>query len=271
MPILHEGKVLGVVQLLNKKHGVRFTKDDEASVARIAKTLGIAFNNQAQLGAQRRGTKFDYLISQGLLSQDEINQAIGQARQRNLDVETVLVEQFRVPKAELGTSLSQFYRTPFVEFDAKIIPPPDLMKDLKLEFLKRNLWLPIRREGSAVIVLIDNPQDLQRVDAIYQLLRGQNIQLAVGFRKDIAIFLAAAGGEVQSKDNIGNILTALGEEGTGEKEELGGSDIDENDSAVIRLANQIIIDAFKARASDIHVEPYGSQKDTMIRLRIDGH
>jgi len=271
MPVLHEGKVLGVVQLINKKRGPRFTKDDEVSVARIAKTLGIAFNNQAQMGAQRRGTKFDYVISQGLVTQDEVNQAVAVARQKGLDVETVLLDQFKVPKGELGQSLAQFYRVPFVEYDSRIIPPPDLMKDLKLEFLKRNVWLPIRREGAAIIVLIDNPQDLQRVDAIYQLLRGQNIQLAVGFRKDIATFLASAGGEVQSRDNIGNILTALGEEASMEKEEAGGTDIDENDSAVIRLANQIIIDAYKARASDIHVEPYGAQKDTMIRLRIDGH
>jgi len=270
MPVLHDGRVLGVVQILNKKRGPRFTKEDEASVSRIAKTLGIAFNNQAQLGAQRRGTKFDYLIAQGLLSQDEVNQAIGVARQRSVDVETVLLEQFKVPKVELGASLSQFYRVPFIEFDARIIPPPDLMKDLKLEFLKRNLWLPIRREDNAVIVLIDNPQDLQRVDAIYQLLRGQQIKLAVGLRKDVAMFLAAAGGEVQSRDNIGSIITDLGNETAVEREELAGPDIDENDSAVIRLANQIIIDAFKARASDIHVEPYGSQKDTMIRLRIDG-
>jgi type II secretory ATPase GspE/PulE/Tfp pilus assembly ATPase PilB-like protein len=270
MPILHEGRVLGVMQILNKKKGPRFTKEDEISVARIAKTLGIAFNNQAQLGAQRRGTKFDYLIAQGLLSQDEVNQAIGVARQKNTDVETVLLEQFKVPKAELGASLSQFYRVPFLEFDAKIIPPPDLMKDLKLEFLKRNLWLPIRREDNAILVLIDNPQDLQRVDAIYQLLRGQQIKLAVGLRKDLNLFLAAAGGEVQSKDNIGNILTDLGAEAAFEKDEVSVGDLDENDSAVIRLANQIIIDAFKSRASDIHVEPYGPQKDTMIRLRVDG-
>jgi type II secretory ATPase GspE/PulE/Tfp pilus assembly ATPase PilB-like protein len=270
MPVLHEGRVLGVVQILNKKRGTRFTKEDEASVARIAKTLGIAFNTQAQLGAQRRGTKFDYLIAQGLISQDEVNQAIGVARQRNTDVETVLLEQFKVPKVELGASLSQFYRVPFVEFDDKVIPPPDLMKDLKLEFLKRNLWLPIRREDSAILVLIDNPQDLQRVDAIYQLLRGQQIKLAVGLRKDINQFLAVAGGEVQSRDNIGNIISDLGNEALVEREDLAGTDIDENDSAVIRLANQVIIDAVKARASDIHVEPYGAQRDTMIRLRIDG-
>jgi type II secretory ATPase GspE/PulE/Tfp pilus assembly ATPase PilB-like protein len=270
MPVLHESRVLGVVQILNKKRGGRFTKDDETSVARIAKTLGIAFNNQAQLGAQRRGAKFDYLVAQGLLSQDEVNQAIGVARQRNTDVETVLLEQFKVPKVELGTSLGQFYRVPFVEWDPKVIPPPDLMKDLKLEFLKRNLWLPIRREDNAILVLIDNPQDLQRVDAIHQLLRGQSIKLAVGLRKDISMFLAAAGGEPQSRDSIGNIISDLGNETAGEREELAATDIDENDSAVIRLANQIIIDAFKARASDIHVEPYGSQKDTMIRLRVDG-
>jgi len=272
MPILHDGKVLGVMQILNKKRGPRFTKDDELSVARIAKTLGIAFNNQAQMGAQRRGGKFDYVVAQGLVTQDEVNQAVGIARQKNLDVETVLLEQFKVPKGELGQSLSQFYRVPFMEYDSRVVPPADLLKDLKLEFLKRNLWVPVRREGHTIIVLIDNPQDLQRVDAIYELLRGQQVQLAVGLRKDVAMFLAAAGGEAQSKDSIGNIITALGEESTLEKEtDVSGSDIDENDSAVIRLANQIIIDAYKARASDIHVEPYGPQKDTMIRLRIDGH
>src|SRR4029434_9329981 len=201
----------------------------------------------------------------GRVSQDEINQGSGQARQKNLDVETVLVEQFRVPKTELGTSLSQFYRTPFVEFDPKIIPPPDLR-----EYLKRILWLPIRREDNAIVVLIDNPQDLQRVDGIHQLLRGQNIVLAVGLRKDINMYLALAGGELSSKDNIGNILSDLGAETQLEKEDISGGEVDENDSAVIRLANQVIIDAFKARASDIHVEPYGTQKDTMIRLRIDG-
>jgi type II secretory ATPase GspE/PulE/Tfp pilus assembly ATPase PilB-like protein len=120
------------------------------------------------------------------------------------------------------------------------------------------------------VVLIDNPQDLQRVDAIYQLLRGQQIKLAVGLRKDINRFLAAAGGEVQ-RDSIGTIISDLGNEASVEREETIGGDIDENDSAVIRLANQIIIDAYKARASDIHVEPYGAQRDTMIRLRIDGH
>jgi type II secretory ATPase GspE/PulE/Tfp pilus assembly ATPase PilB-like protein/GAF domain-containing protein len=273
MPIFNEAKqVLGVIQLLNKKRGPRFTKEDEVSVARIAKTLGIAFHNQQQLGAQRRGTKFDYLISQGLITQDEVNQAVQTARQKSVDVEQILLEQFKVPKNELGASLGQFYKVPYVEFDPKIIPPPDLMKELKIEYLKRNLWLPIRKEGHQVTVLIDNPQDLQRVDAIHQLLRSEQVQFAVGFKKDIQQFFAQAAGEAAGAGgNIGDIVKDLGAEMGGEKEEAGAGDVDENDSAVIRLANQIIIDAFKSRASDIHVEPYGPQKDTLIRLRVDGH
>ena len=272
MPVLHENRVVGVMQLLNKKKGGRFTKDDELNVARIAKTLGVAFHNQQQLG-QRRGTKFDYLLAQGLMTQDDVNTAIAAARQRNTEVDTILLEQYKIPKAELGTALSQFYRVPFYEFDEHIIPPPDLMKDLKLEFLKRNLWLPLKRErDGSTIVLIDNPQDIQRVDSIHQVLHGHKIQLAVGLKKDIQQFLSVAGGEGGGpRASMSEILSDLGAEAQAERDpDASGVEVDENDSAVIRLANQIIVDAYKARASDIHIEPYGLQKDTMIRLRIDG-
>jgi len=272
MPVLHENRVVGVIQLLNKKKGGRFTKDDELNVARIAKTLGVAFHNQQQLG-QRRGTKFDYLLAQGLMTQDDVNTAIAAARQRNTEVDTILLEQYKIPKAELGTALSQFYRVPFYEFDEHVIPPPDLMKDLKLEFLKRNLWLPLKRErDGSTIVLIDNPQDIQRVDSIHQVLRGHKIQLAVGLKKDIQQFLSVAGGEGGGpRASMSEILSDLGAEAQAERDpDASGVEVDENDSAVIRLANQIIVDAYKARASDIHIEPYGLQKDTMIRLRIDG-
>ena len=272
MPIMHDGRAIGVIQLLNKKHGGRFTKEDEASAARIAKTLGIAFYNQTQISQSqnRPKTKFDYLLAQHRVSQDELNSAVAESRRRQVDVESILIEQYKVPKSELGISLSQFYRCPFMEYDERILPPPDLMKDLKHEFLKRNYWLPIRREDDGILVLIDNPQDLQRVDSISQALRNRKIKLAVALRKDILLYLGAASGEYAAKDSIGNILGELKDEGGYESLDSGLGELDENDSAVIRLANQIIMDAYKSRASDIHIEPYGAQKDTVIRYRVDG-
>jgi type II secretory ATPase GspE/PulE/Tfp pilus assembly ATPase PilB-like protein len=272
MPILHENRsVVGAIQLLNKKHGSRFTKDDEANLARIAKTLGIAFHNQTRLTARRPG-KFDYLLAEHRVTPDELTAALAAARARQTDVETVLVEQYKVPKSEMGAALSTFYRVPYQEFDERIVPPPDLMQQLKLEYLKRNHWLPIKREDDGgVLVLIDNPQDLGKVDSITQLLPRQRIRFAVGLRNDIAAFLAAAAGELEPRDSISELIGELRTEDAPEKaEEAVGGEVDENDSTVVRLANQVIVDAYKARASDIHIEPYGAAKDTMIRYRIDG-
>jgi hypothetical protein len=194
MPILHENRVpVGVIQLINKKHGGRFAKEDEANLSRVAKTLGIAFHNQTQL---RRPTKFEYLVAQHRVSQDEVNAALAEARAKQIDVETILVEHYKVPKSEMGTALSTFYRVPYVEFDERIVPPPDLMKDLKLEYLKTNYWLPLKREeDGSILVLIDNPQDIQKVDSINQLMPRQRLHFAVGLRKDIITFLTASSGD----------------------------------------------------------------------------
>jgi type II secretory ATPase GspE/PulE/Tfp pilus assembly ATPase PilB-like protein len=282
MPILHDGKAIGVIQLLNKKRGARFTKEDETGASRIAKTLGIAFNNQTQISQSqelaqelaqsqaRPKTKFDYLLAQHRITQEELASAVAEARRRQSDVESILLEQYKVPRVDLGVSLSQFYECPFVEYDDKIIPPPDLMKGLRIEYLRRNFWLPLRREDHHIVVLIDNPQDLQRIDSVAQALKNRKIKWAVGLRKDILSFLGQVGGGEAGKDSIGMIIGDLRAEDFGDTLDVGGGELDENDSAVIRLANQIIVDAYKARASDIHIEPYGAQRDTVIRYRIDG-
>jgi type II secretory ATPase GspE/PulE/Tfp pilus assembly ATPase PilB-like protein len=46
--------------------------------------------------------------------------------------------------------------------------------------------------------------------------------------------------------------------------------IDENDSAIVRLTNQVIAEADRLGASDIHIEPYADRKEVTVRLRIDG-
>jgi type II secretory ATPase GspE/PulE/Tfp pilus assembly ATPase PilB-like protein len=278
VPIMHEGKPIGVIQLLNKKRGARFTKEDETGASRIAKTLGIALNNQAQLSQSqeliqsqaRPKTKFDYLLAQHRIEPSELSSAVAEARRRQTDVESILIEQYKVPKNEIGISLSQFYECPFVEYDERILPPPDLMKGLRLEYLRRNFWLPLRREDGAIVVLIDNPQDLQRVDSVSQALKNRRVKWAVSLRKDILLFLGQAGGEGSRNDSIGTILGDLRAEDMTDTMEIGTGELDENDSAVIRLANQIIVDAYRARASDIHIEPYGGQRDTVIRYRVDG-
>src|SRR5207249_2149507 len=111
---------------------------------------------------------------------------------------------------------------------------------------------------------------------------GMNIRFAVGLRRDIAQFLLAATGQVEaldSKDTLadtqGSISDILGElvteaEQEQQEETVGSGGVDENDSAIVRLANKIIADAYRLGCSDIHIEPYGEKRETVVRLRVDG-
>ena len=103
-----------------------------------------AKRNQNQL-TQRRPTKFGYLLDQHRVTQDELNAANAEARAKQTDVETILVEQYKVPKGEMGAALSMYYRVPYQDFDERIVPPPDLMASLKIDYLKRNFWIPLKR------------------------------------------------------------------------------------------------------------------------------
>ncbi|MGH7209054.1 MAG: GspE/PulE family protein, partial [Nitrospiraceae bacterium] len=273
-PIVAENKYLmGVIQLLNKKGGGRFTKKDEDSVAEIAKGLGIAFFNLRKL-AKKTPTKFDHLVANNLITQAELESAIAEARKGSADLESLLIEKYKVPKAELGKSLSQFYKCPHVEYHERMFLDPELLKALNVDYLKKNYWTPLKREKTGVEILIDDPNDLDKVQDIKRSFPGQTIRFAVGLRRDILQLLRiATGGQVDptAKGSVSDILGELISESMLDQQEdatVGG--VDENDSAIVRLANQIIADAYRMGSSDIHVEPYGEKRETLVRFRVDG-
>ena len=272
-PILAESKYLvGLIQLVNKKSGGRFTKKDEESVVEIARTLGIAFFTQLKL-ARKTPTKFDYLVANNRITQAELDAAIAEARKGQTDIESLLLDKYKVPKADIGTSLSQFYRCPFIEYDGRMALDPELLKTLNMDYLKKNYWLPLKRDKDGVQILIDDPNSLDRVQDIRRIFPGRTLQFAVGLRRDILQFLYAASGEVEpaGRGSLADIMGELVGEAEQEKQEdASAGAVDENDSAIVRLANQIISDAYKMGASDIHVEPYGEKRETMIRFRVDG-
>jgi type II secretory ATPase GspE/PulE/Tfp pilus assembly ATPase PilB-like protein len=272
VPILYEHKYLmGVLLLLNKQGGGRFTREEEGFVREIAETLGIALRNHYQLVQRRPTTKFDYLLEQNYITPDELGAAIAEARRKRCDVEAVLIDEYRVPKQEVGKALSTFFGCPFVEFDDRAVIDPSLIKGINFDYLKANNWVPLRREGSTVDILVDNPKDLQKIEHIQLLMKGCTLRFFVGFRKDILQYLFSASGKHDLLDSIQNIIGELtGDEGIEEDEDPDSTGVNEDDSAIVRLANQIIVDAYKRGASDIHIEPYTARQDTVVRIRIDG-
>jgi len=272
-PIVADNKYLvGVIQLINKKSGGRFTKKDEEAVLEITKTLGIAFFTQLKL-ARKTPTKFDYLVANNRISQAELEAAIAEVRKGQTDIESLLLDKYKVPKAEIGKSLSLFYKVPFIEFDAKTIIDPELFKTLNVDYLKKNYWIPLKRDKDGIQILVDDPSSLDRIQDIKRIFPGRGLQFLVGLRRDIVQFIYASTGEADpaTKGSIADIMGELVSESELDKpEEAAPGAVDENDSAIVRLANQIIMDAYKVGASDIHVEPYGIKREAVVRFRVDG-
>jgi type II secretory ATPase GspE/PulE/Tfp pilus assembly ATPase PilB-like protein len=273
-PIVADNKYLmGVIQLLNKKAGSRFTRKDEESVAEIAKALGTAFYNLKNT-AKKNPTRFDLLLNGNRLTQTDLDNAIAESRKGVNDLETILLEKYKVPKSELGKSLAQFYKCPYIEYSERTVLDVELLKNLNLDYLKKNHWIPLRRDRASIEILTDDPGDLDRVQDIKRTFPGLNIRFAVGLRRDIAQFLAAGqgdGGGRKLDESVSDILGELVTEAQAEAmEEAAAGGLDENDSAIVRLANQIIADAYRQNASDIHIEPYGEKRETVVRFRVDG-
>jgi len=272
LPLFSTDNLLtGVMQLINKKSGDSFTKGDEEKIREIATTLGIAFYNQYQL-LKKKPTKFDYLISAGLITQAELDATIKEARDKQKEVEPLLLEKYKIAKKEIGKSLSIFYKCPFVEYEERVFVPPELVKNISLNYLRGNYWIPLRRGEDSVEVLIDDPYSFQKLQDVKRLFPVKEVKFFVGLRDDILKFVSSVATDLDPNAPKQSIAAILGELTTEDqtKAEDAGPVIDENDSAIVRLANQIVIDAYKAGASDIHIEPYGDKRETVIRFRVDG-
>jgi type II secretory ATPase GspE/PulE/Tfp pilus assembly ATPase PilB-like protein len=272
VPIFYKKYVIGVLQLVNKKNGDRFTGEDQNSALEMANILGIAFFNQKKLAEQRaKRTKFDYLTHNNIISEKELEKAIAIARQQGKPIESVFIETFRVKKEEVGRSLAEYYDCEYVPFNTNHPIPGDLLSKLKHSYLKTNLWVPLGREDGAVKILIDNPQRLDKIDSVKSLVPAEKHEFVVGLKEDILQFLEYFYGTAQMK-NEGSIDEILGKLDTGgEEEPEGGIEmLSENDSVIVQLVNKIITDAHKRNASDIHIEPYPGREGAEIRFRVDG-
>jgi type II secretory ATPase GspE/PulE/Tfp pilus assembly ATPase PilB-like protein len=212
----------------------------------------------------------DSLVYRGMISLADVLTAIDVSKDGTVDLEAVLLDRYRVPKDALGSALSDFYQCPYLPYDERTIIDADLLKTLNLDYLKKNFWLPIMRRGSRIDVLTSDPHDFDKCWDVRRTFPGMTIRYAVGLRRDIEQFLHLARGQGTS-GSIGAILGELVNDINLEPAiDSLSSGIDENDSAIVRLTNQVIAEADRLGASDIHIEPYEDRQDMVVRLRIDG-
>ncbi len=209
------------------------------------------------------------VVEQGLLTEADAR-SIESVADSSVSLEALLLGKHGVSKSDLGRALSAYHGCPYSAYDERVVVDPDLLKDLSLDYLRKSAWVPVARAGATVHIVMNNPHDPEKQLDVRRAFPGCTFQIAVGLLCDIEQFLSAA--RQQKKHGaIAKILGELLQGADGQAAvEAGIRDIDENDSAIVRLASHIITEADRLQASDVHIEPYADQKETAVRFRVDG-
>ncbi|HEX6295031.1 MAG TPA: ATPase, T2SS/T4P/T4SS family [Burkholderiales bacterium] len=270
-PIVEAGsaELIGVIQLINNKAGVRFGRLAEEGVGELSQTLAIAFKQRQK--SQAIKTKYDYLIADAVLSAGEFELASRQARKKALDIEQVLTEEFQVKIPAIGQALSKFFGVPYEPFKPDRIKPADLLKNLKREYVEGNHWLPIDDTKAGLVVLCLDPERIRSSRIASNVFPKARLVYKVTTQKEFKDTVNQFYGQDTAMDmgNIDDLLSDM--EDGGELIEGVGDEISAAaENELVKLVNKVIVDAYNQGASDIHIEPYPGKGKTEIRFRKDG-
>ncbi len=271
-PVLDQqnNELIGVIQIINNKASVPFGAFTEEGVAEIAQTLAIAFKQRQK--PQVVKTKYDYLISDAVLSAGEFDLASRSARKKAVDIEQVLTDEFQVKIPAIGAALAKFFNVPYEPFKADRIKPMDLLKNLKREYVDANQWIPIDDGKEGLIVLCLDPERIRSSRIASNVFPKAKIVYRVTTQKEFKDTCDQFYGvEVDNGGDIDDLLSSLDSDegldtGEGSTDEVSAA----ADNELVKLVNKIVIDAYNQGASDIHIEPYPGKAKTEIRFRRDG-
>ena len=136
--------------------------------------------------------------------------------------------------------------------------------------VRRFKAVPIFSTEDSITMVVSEPSDLELIDGL-QVALGRQVEIRVASEEEIERTIDRYYGR-KREDSVGKMIQDI-TEGEVEIGSMGSLEADdgidvEADAPIIKLVNQIIIDAFRSRASDIHMEPMaGTFK---VRYRIDG-
>ncbi len=275
-PVVHKSNLMGVIQLINKKHGNDFNTTDETRVKELADTLAIALYNHYKSG-KKVPMRYEELVKRDIISSQEMERAMIIATQQEKEIETILMGNFLVDRSDLGDTLALVYKTSFIDLKQDQRSALDLLQNANFEVLRRNVILPLEKKNNNLIIAAKNPANKSGVLEVKKLFKAAKIKVLLAFGDDIRELIDSVAPPTD-EESIYHRDEYADEEPEEEllshdiyaKPEESPLDVLVDDTPAVQLVNKIIEDAFHAGASDIHIEPYGRAKDAEVRFRIDG-
>jgi len=227
-----------------------------------------------QVGSIPSARLGDILVNQGLLDRDQMMDALRRMkRSKSSLLGNVLIEMGALSQEQLTQAVAEQLSIPLVdlkEFEIK----PEVLDLVSREFAIEHKVLPLLLTRQALVVAVESPVDADYLDDLRFKIQRQVIPVIAG-ADDLAQRINVEYAQDAVAPDFQTIPAEL-EQLTRSLEEKGQGAgalrqmVSDDDTLVVRMVNQMILDAQRLGASDIHVEAYPGEQDTRIRLRVDG-
>ncbi|MBE0585292.1 MAG: GspE/PulE family protein [Desulfofustis sp.] len=273
-PVVHKANLMGVIELINKRNAADFNPTDEMRIKELADTLAIALFNHYKSG-KKIPMRYEELVNREIISPQEMERAMVIATQQEKEVETVLMENYLIPKTDLGDALAFVYKTGFVDLTTDRFSAESFVTPTTVDLLRKHLIVPLEKKRGEMVLAAKNPANQSGILEVKNFFKVPRISVLLAFGDDIRHLLdsivpppvediTAMNGAEEVPDEENYIPEIY------QKIEDQPADVAVDNTPAVQLVNKMIEDAVKAGASDIHIEPYGTRQDAEVRFRVDG-
>jgi type IV pilus assembly protein PilB len=201
----------------------------------------------------------DILVESGLISEDQLHNALKEQKELKMRLGDVLITQNYITEQQLIETLEVLLGIPHIQLYRQKIETK-IINIIPQRLAEQHQVLPIRTEGNKLIVAMADPLDYFAIDEL-RMTTGFRIEPTIASKDELTRAIKRYYGLQESVDQIMQNLQ------TREQDEAKPQ-VEEEDSPVVKTVNQIIIQAIHIGASDIHIDP---QEDSLrIRYRVDG-
>ncbi len=228
------------------------------------------------------------LLSLGLVTKLELDEALAQQQvDRNVPLGELLVRMGVVTTEDLRVALARKMAYPLVNVDEFPLEVAALSR-LSFAVASRLQVVPLLLRGGRLVVAIDDPvRRRAALDEVEFVAQMKVIPVLVHSKSIDDVLIPAyekVGGDtgrIPSKvvegfvdddadDDTGKLVATLEREGAAHSRADGAGPVEQSSNSLVRLINNMIIEAYKEGVSDIHIESYPGQEKIRLRFRKDG-
>src|SRR5438094_147897 len=221
----------------------------------------------------------DALVEDGLLTLRQVEELLAQQKKEGTRLLKLILQKSYVSEQDMAVSMGRVLNTPPINL-ARVIVAPDVAELLPRELAHTHKVVPVSRLENKLFLAMADPLNVLAIDDVKRITRLEVAPL-IAAEKAIIDKLnnidAAKSGSmediIQDARKKGDVVDADPDNVEISRDTVEEVNLDQlaassEEAPVIKLANLILVQAVKDRASDIHIEPF--EKALRLRYRIDG-